>query len=57
MLTCPIWLFVLICIAALPVATVVVYIVALVLLAIMALPFRMLFKKPTTDKTDENNRD
>ena len=57
MLSCPIWLFVLICIAALPVATVAVYIVALVLLAIMALPFKMLFKKPTDDKIDENHID
>lgn len=57
MLACPIWLFVLICIMALPVATVAVYVAAMILLALMALPFKMLFMRPTESKTDENKKE
>ena len=43
---------------ALPVATVAVYVAAMVLLAIMAVPFKMLFMRPDAEKkTDENRKE
>lgn len=43
---------------ALPVATVAVYVAAMILLALMAVPFKMLFMRPIeSTKTDENKKE